>query len=127
LKLGQRVAFLSILASAVLAAGNVTVGLLAGSTSVVAAGLEFVGDVLASTFVLVGMLIASKPADSGHPYGHGRFETLAGLVVPKVPGNSGQGHTQPSIDECVENRKSAIKNLKSVNGLLRRFSWRIFD
>jgi divalent metal cation (Fe/Co/Zn/Cd) transporter len=64
------VALLSVLASAVLAAGNVTVGLHAGSTSVVAAGLEFVGDVLASAFVLACMLIASKPADSEHPALH---------------------------------------------------------
>jgi len=79
--LGRRVTLLSILASAVLASGNVIVGLLAGSTSVVAAGLVFAGDVVASAFVLVGMLIASRPADSDHPYGHGRYETLAGLVV----------------------------------------------
>ena len=47
----------------------VVVGLSAGSTSVVAAGLEFLGDVLASIFVFVGMLIAPKPADSAHPDG----------------------------------------------------------
>lgn len=81
LRLGRRVTLLSILASALLASANVIVGLVAGSTSVVAAGLDFAADVLASTFVLVGMLIASKPADSDHPYGHGRYETLAGLVV----------------------------------------------
>ena len=90
-KLGQRVALLSILASAMLASGNVIVGLLAGSTSVVATGLEFVGDVLASTFVLVGMLMASKLADSEHPYGHGRFETLAGLVVGIILAAGGAG------------------------------------
>src|SRR4051794_22803952 len=76
LMLGRRVTLFSILASAVLASANVIVGLTAGSTSVVAAGLEFAGDVLASTFVLVGMIIASRPADSDHPYGHGRYETL---------------------------------------------------
>ena len=47
----------------------------------VAAGLEFTGDVLASTVVLFGMLVASKPPDANHPYGHGRSETLAGFVV----------------------------------------------
>jgi len=91
LKLGRRVAILGILASAVLATGNVTVGLLAGSASVVATGLEFVGDVLASAIVLAGMLIAAKPADLEHPYGHGRFETLAGLVVGIILAAGGAG------------------------------------
>lgn len=78
---GRLVARWGIVASALLAAGNITIGVLAGSTSVVAAGAEFAGDVLASSTVLLGMTIAVKPADSNHPYGHGRFETLAGFVV----------------------------------------------
>ncbi len=102
LKLGQRVALVSILASAVLASGNVIVGLLAGSTSVVAAGLEFVGDVLASTFVLVGMRMASKQADPEHPYGHGRFETLAGLVVGMILAAGGVGICWRSLQKISE-------------------------
>lgn len=78
---GRRVAILSVAVSAALAILNVTVGILSGSTSVVAAGLEFAGDVLASLIVYLGMLIASRPADEDHPYGHGRFEILAGLLV----------------------------------------------
>lgn len=77
-------------------------GSLAGSTSVVAAGLEFVGDVMASTFVLVGMLIASKPADSDHPYGHGRFETLAGLVVGIILAGGGAGICWRSLQKITE-------------------------
>lgn len=92
-------AILSILASTVLATGNVTIGLQAGSTSVVATGLEFVGDVLASTIVLAGMLMASKPADLDHPYGHGRFETLAGLVVGIILAGGGAGICYRSLLE----------------------------
>lgn len=68
-------------ASALLSATNVTVGVLAHSTSVVAVGLEFAGDVLASAVVLIGLRLAARPADANHPYGHGRLETLAGLMV----------------------------------------------
>jgi cation diffusion facilitator family transporter len=78
---GRRLALLSVAASGCLAVLNVTVGLLSRSTSVVAAGLEFAGDVLASLIVFLGMLMASRPADEDHPYGHGRFEILAGLLV----------------------------------------------
>jgi cation diffusion facilitator family transporter len=102
LKLGRRVALVSIFASTLLASGNVIVGLLAGSTSVVAAGLEFVGDILASTCVFAGMLIASKPADSDHPYGHGRFETLAGLVVGIILAAGGVGICWRSLQNTSE-------------------------
>jgi cation diffusion facilitator family transporter len=79
--MGRRLAIVSVAASATLAMGNVTVGLLTRSTSVVAAGVEFAGDVLSSLIVFLGMLVASRPADEDHPYGHGRFETLAGFIV----------------------------------------------
>ena len=102
LKLGRRVTLLSIVASIALAAGNIIVGLLGGSTSVVAAGLEFTGDVLASTFVFVGLLIASKPADSDHPYGHGRFETLAGLLVGIILAGGGVGICWRSLQRISE-------------------------
>jgi cation diffusion facilitator family transporter len=102
LMLGRRVTLLSILASAALASANVIVGLRAGSTSVVAAGLEFAGDVLASTFVLAGMVIASRPADSDHPYGHGRYETLAGLVVGIILAAGGVGVCFRSLQKVSE-------------------------
>lgn len=92
----------SIGASVVLASANIIVGLLAGSTSVVATGLEFVGDVIASTFVLVGMLVAGKPADSDHPYGHGRFETLAGLIVGIILAGGGAGICYRSLQHVSE-------------------------
>lgn len=102
LKLGRRVAVWSIVASAVLASGNLIVGLSAGSTSVVATGFEYVGDILASTVVLVGMLIASKPADVDHPYGHGRFETLAGLAVGFILAAGGAGICYRSLQRITE-------------------------
>ncbi len=81
LRLGRRVALASVLVSSLLASGNIITGLVAGSTSVVAIGFEFAGDVLASSVVLIAMFVASKPADANHPYGHGRFESVAALVV----------------------------------------------
>lgn len=78
---GRHVALASIAVSAILAGSNVILGLLAHSTSVVATGFEFAGDVLVSSVVLIGMGVAARPADDNHPYGHGRFETLSAFVV----------------------------------------------
>jgi cation diffusion facilitator family transporter len=77
----SRVVIIGIAVSAILACGNIVVGLFTRSTSVVATGFEFAGDVLASSIVLIGMRAAARPPDENHPYGHGRFETLAAVAV----------------------------------------------
>jgi len=79
--LGRRVALVSIFLSAGLALAKITIGLMAGSTAVVSDGFESAGDVFASSLVLLGLIIAAKPPDREHPYGHGRFEILTGLWV----------------------------------------------
>lgn len=78
---GQRVAIAGIAVSGTLAVLKIVIGSMAGSTSVVADGFESASDVFASGIVWFGLWWASKPADREHPYGHGRVETLAGLVV----------------------------------------------
>lgn len=84
IKIGKRIALISIAVSVVLSVGKIFIGLLAGSTSVVADGAESAGDVVASTFVLFGFALAAKPADENHPYGHGRYETITGLIVGMI-------------------------------------------
>jgi cation diffusion facilitator family transporter len=81
MRIGQKVALGGMIVSSVLAVVKIVTGLMAGSTSVVADGLESAGDVLSSGLVFLGLTVAARPADSNHPYGHGRAETLTGLVV----------------------------------------------
>ena len=91
LRRGRRLALVSIAVSVALASLSIAVGLDAGSASVVAIGVEFAGDVLASAVVLVGLRVASRPPDDNHPYGHGRIETVAGLLVGLVLVMAGAG------------------------------------
>jgi len=81
IRIGKRVALASIAVSSILAAVKITVGILGRSASVLADGFESVGDVVASIAVFFGFAVASRPADQEHPYGHGRYETLTGLLV----------------------------------------------
>jgi cation diffusion facilitator family transporter len=85
----RRITLAGMGVSALLAASNIAVGWLAQSTSVVATGFEFAGDVLASSIVVIGMRVAARPADENHPYGHGRFETLSAFVVGMILGGAG--------------------------------------
>src|SRR5436305_14331140 len=78
---GRRIALLSVGLGLVLAVAKIWTGIAAHSTAVVSDGFESAGDVLSSAIVYGGLLLASKPPDAEHPYGHGRYETLAGLAV----------------------------------------------
>jgi cation diffusion facilitator family transporter len=78
-----------MLVSAVLAALKITVGIRANSTAVVSDGFESAADVFTSGLVYLGLLVASKPPDREHPYGHGRFEILTALAVGAILTASG--------------------------------------
>jgi cation diffusion facilitator family transporter len=90
---------LSVLASGGLAVANIVAGVLSRSTSVLAAGVEFAGDVFASAVVFTGMMVAARPADANHPYGHGRYELLAALVVGLVVTAGGAGICIKSLQD----------------------------
>jgi len=79
--IGQRLAIAGMLVSGTLAVLKVVFGLRGNSTAVVADGLESASDIFASGFVLLGLTLAAKPPDKEHPYGHGRAETLTGLLI----------------------------------------------
>ena len=97
LPLARAIAGVGLLINIVLAIANVSAGLAAGSTSAVAQGLEFGGDVLASAVVLFGLSAASRPPDANHPYGHGRLETLAGFTVGLLLVLAGAGISYQSL------------------------------
>ncbi|MCD5409010.1 cation diffusion facilitator family transporter [Candidatus Bipolaricaulota bacterium] len=56
-------------------------GLLTGSMGLVADGVHSLSDLATDPVVIGGIRLANRPADRSHAYGHGKFETVAGLVV----------------------------------------------
>ena len=77
----RQIAILGMVVSGFLAAIKLVAGWRAHSASVMADGFESAADVFASGLVLIGLIIAARPADRDHPYGHGRVETLTGLLL----------------------------------------------
>lgn len=82
--IGRRIALFSVSAGILLSVVKIWIGLAAGSSAVVSDGIEAGADVLSSAIVYAGLWIASKPPDREHPYGHGRYEILAGLAVGAI-------------------------------------------
>lgn len=70
-----------ILLNLLLFAGKLAAGLLAGAISVTADAFNNLSDAASSVVTLVGFRLAGQKADADHPFGHGRMEYLAGLVV----------------------------------------------
>lgn len=70
-----------ILANIVLFAVKLTVGLLINSIAFIGDALNNLSDVFSSVVTIIGFKLAAKPADEDHPFGHGRLEYIAGLIV----------------------------------------------
>jgi len=57
------------------------IGLMTGAVSLIADAIHTLSDVITSLIVIWGFNQAKKPADMGHPYGHGRAEYIATLII----------------------------------------------
>ena len=78
---GQFAGVVGIVCNVLLCLAKGGIGLLAGSVSIVADAVNNLSDAASNIVSLMGFKLASRPADPEHPYGHGRYEYLAGLVV----------------------------------------------
>jgi cation diffusion facilitator family transporter len=78
---GKKATVVGIVVNSVLGVAKCTAGLLGNSFALVADGLESIADVLSGLVVYFGLKIAVKPPDADHPYGHGKAEPIAALVV----------------------------------------------
>lgn len=87
----EKVAFISVVANFVLAVGKITVGVLSNSTAILAAGIDSLVDIFSSIISYAGIKIAAKPADERHPYGHYKFEVLAGVIIVIIIMIAGMG------------------------------------
>ncbi|PRS06146.1 transporter [Bacillus atrophaeus] len=81
LKRGEKGAIINIAAYITLAVIKLIIGTLYHSEALRADGLNNGTDIVASLAVLIGLRISQRPADSDHPYGHYRAETISSLIA----------------------------------------------
>ncbi len=80
-KIAYNTGLIGLVINIVLALVKVILGILTGSVSIAADGANNVMDSISSVVTIVGVKLANQPADKNHPYGHGRIEYVAALVV----------------------------------------------
>ena len=76
-----RAAAMGLFTNGVLACVKLAAGVLGNSYALIADAIESFADIISSIIVWRGVVIAARPADADHPYGHGRAETLAAAAV----------------------------------------------
>jgi cation diffusion facilitator family transporter len=77
----SRVAAISILASASMAAAKFVVGIAIGSLALISEALHSSVDLVATVITWMVVQVSDKPADDEHHYGHGKMESLSALGV----------------------------------------------
>jgi cation diffusion facilitator family transporter len=75
-----RVAVLSVISNTTLVVMKLFVGLLIGSVSIISEAIHSAVDLLAAIIALFSVKTSSIPADSRHPFGHGKIENISGTI-----------------------------------------------
>ncbi len=76
----SHIARISLLASALLSAVKLVVGILTGSLALLSDGIHSGVDSLATLITLISLQISDRPADATHNYGHGKVENLSAFA-----------------------------------------------
>lgn len=100
-------AWVSIIGNIVLAGIKTVLGLMLNSISLLADAAHTAADVLTSVVVLLGFKLSSSPADKKHPYGHGRIEFIATLIISIMLFVVGLEFGKSSYDRLISN--TAVK------------------
>jgi cation diffusion facilitator family transporter len=82
----RRTALASVAAATLLLALKLGTGLASGSLGLVSEALHSGTDLVAALLTFFAVGVAGRPADRGHPYGHGKAEHLAALAEASVLG-----------------------------------------
>ena len=81
---GYLCGIVGIVINIILFAGKFAAGLLSGSVAVTADAFNNLSDAGSSVISLIGFRLASQKPDPEHPFGHGRFEYIASLIISMI-------------------------------------------
>ena len=98
---GKLCGIVGIAFNILLFAGKLLAGLLSHSIAITADAFNNLSDAGTSVVTLAGFKLAEKEADTDHPFGHGRMEYLAGLIVAGVIFVVGFELLRDSIDKII--------------------------
>lgn len=81
LQTGARVALFGLVINLLVATAKITAGVLGNAYVLIADGVESALDIAGSVVIWGGLKVAARPPDATHPYGHGKAEPIAAIIV----------------------------------------------
>ena len=100
-RLGKFQGWISVTVNSLMFFVKLIIGVVIGSISVIADAVHTLSDVISSGVVIWGFNESEKPADKEHPYGHGRAEYVATLVIAVLLIVAGIEFIESSIDRII--------------------------
>lgn len=104
-------AFTGIVLNILLFLGKLIAGILSGGISVIADAFNNLSDAGSSIMTFVGFKMAGMPADSEHPYGHGRMEYVSGIIISFIIMMMGFELGKSSVEKIFSPEKSKFSIL----------------
>jgi cation diffusion facilitator family transporter len=123
----------SIVINLLLFVVKIALGLSIRSVSLIADAVHTLADSGTSAVVIIGFKIARKPSDKEHPFGHGRMESIAALVVSVLLFMAGLELLEKSIHAIIKPQNSTaptgvilvIIATIVIKELMARFSYQL--
>lgn len=112
--IGEKTSFVGIVVNTILSVLKIVFGLMTGAISVVGDGINNFFDSASSVVTLIGFKISRKPADSDHPYGHGRFEYISAMIVAVFILFAGYELVKASVGKIFATDKTVVSNLSMI-------------
>lgn len=100
-----KVTLIGTAVNAVLIVLKFIAGIVGRSSAMVADAVHSLSDFITDVIVLIFVKIAGKPRDKGHDYGHGKFETMATLIIGLILVGAGIGLMINGIEQVLHSLK----------------------
>ncbi len=113
-QIAMRVSWFSIAWNLLLSAFKLFAGIFAQSGAMVSDAVHSASDVFSTFIVMIGVKMANKESDKGHPYGHERMECVAAVLLAVILGATGIGIGYAGLMKAVSGNRGEM----TVPGLL---------
>lgn len=112
MKIGLAASVVGLIINIVLGAVKVIIGTATHSVSILSDGVNNITDCTSNIITAAGVYYSRKPADKEHPYGHGRIEYVAALVVSAIVLAVGFIFFKSSLEKVFRPQKIFYTNLQ---------------
>ncbi|MGT2742453.1 cation diffusion facilitator family transporter [Streptococcus plurextorum] len=117
-RLAKRGPILSIMAYLLLSGAKLSFGYWLNSSSLIADGFNNLSDIVGNVALLIGLHLASQPADEDHKFGHWKIEDLSSLITSFIMFTVGIQVLIQTIEKILSKSSSAIDLEGAIVGLI---------